>query len=100
MQKAYMEIGGALNNLVVIGERGLVSFGITSRLESTRVKNIKGKTLGSTLNAHAVIPSRDLVKNLAGFISMHIRKKNTKIVKMIFEKDLLLEVFNLSPKFV
>ncbi|MGN1201414.1 MAG: hypothetical protein ACI4R8_04070 [Candidatus Caccovivens sp.] len=61
-----MDIGGVLNNFVVIGESGLVKVGITSRPESTRVKNINGKTLGNTLNAHAEIPSSDLDKNFAG----------------------------------
>ena len=51
--------------------------------DNTLVKNMKGKTLGKTLNAHAEMPFRDCVINVAGFAIMQTRKNKTKMVKKI-----------------
>ena len=78
-----MEIGGVLNSVFVTGESGRTSFGIILRLESVFVKNINGKTLGRTLNAHAEIPSSEALMNLAGFKIMLNRKNTIRALRII-----------------
>ena len=49
-----------------------------SRLDKTLVKNIKGKTLGKTLKAHAEIPEREADIYFDGFVSI---QNKIKIIK-------------------
>ena len=49
-----------------------------------RVKNIKGKTLGRTLNAHAEMPLSEVVMYLSGFVIMQNKRKMMSIVANIF----------------
>ncbi len=67
-------MGGVLKNVLLTGASGFKIFGIRSSWDRTLVKNINGRTLGKTLNAHAEIPSRDFSINLDGFEIMQIRK--------------------------
>lgn len=86
-------MGGVLKNVLLTGTSGFKIFGIRSSWDRTLVKNINGRTLGKTLNAHAEIPSSDFSINLDGFEIMQIRKniiikaKNacTKICPDFFE---------------
>lgn len=82
-----MEIGGVLKSFWLMGESGRVSAGIKFSADSTRVKNMNGKTLGRTLKAHAEIPSSELWMNFAGEIIMHTRKNSTRAVKKIEKKE-------------
>ena len=69
-------------------ENGFEKFGITLRLDKTFVKNMKGKTLGKTLNAQAERPESEAEIYFDGFASMQNKKKTTKIVRKIDVKDI------------
>ena len=83
--------------MLLIGESGRVRIGIKSRLDKTFVKNIKGRTLGRTLNAQADIPSKEMDINFAGAKIMLIKKYNIKNVKL---EDDIKQVSKMYREFV
>ena len=66
------------------GENGRVRADIVSKLERTFVKNMKGRTEGRTLNAHAEMPSREHWMYFAGEMSIFARKNKTRPLSATF----------------
>ena len=56
---------------------------IFPKVDKILVKNIKGKTLGKTFKAHAVIPSNVAETYLLGLITILTSIKHIKIVKKV-----------------
>ena len=71
-------MGGVLKTFVLSGASGRVNFGITSSEDKIFVKNIKGKTLGKTLNVQALIPLSEHEMYFAGLKIIQHKKNNLR----------------------